>query len=49
MMQQNDFIILDGVNGGTMRQEVTYWATFLSTLVSSATLILTLGTYLKNK
>ncbi len=49
MMQQNDFIILDGVSGGTMRQEVTYWSTFFSTLVSSATLILTLGTYLKNK
>ncbi len=39
MLQQNDFIITDGVNSGTARSELTYWMSIASTLLSVASVI----------
>lgn len=39
MLQQNDFIITDGVNTGTARTELTYWMGIASTMLSAASLI----------
>lgn len=43
MLQQNDFIITDGVNSGTIRSELTYWTGIASTLLSAASLIVSLA------
>ena len=42
MLQQNDFIITDGVNAGTVRAELTYWMGIATTLISAASLITSL-------
>ena len=34
MLQQNDFIITDGMNSGVLRSEATYWSTWVSSLLS---------------
>lgn len=39
MLQQNDFIIMDGASTNTVRQELTYWTGLISTLTSMATLV----------
>ena len=39
MLQQNDFIIMDGASANTVRQELTYWTGLISTLTSMATLV----------
>ena len=39
MLQQNDFIITDGVNAGTVRGELTYWMGIATTLISAASLV----------
>lgn len=49
MLQQNDFIIMDGVNGGTVRQELTYWLGLVTTLMSTATLVATMALYFRMK
>lgn len=41
MLQQNDFIITEGVNGGTVRNEVSYWLGWVSTGISLISLITT--------
>ena len=45
MMHQNDFIITDGMNGGTVRQEFTYWMGIASTFLSAATLLTSIALY----
>ena len=47
MLQQNDFIITQSSNLGTVRSEVSYLLTWVSTSVSAATMILTLVLYFK--
>lgn len=42
MLQQNDFIITDGVNTGTARTELTYWLGVGATLMSAASLVTSL-------
>ncbi|MBR6048909.1 MAG: polysaccharide biosynthesis/export family protein [Bacteroidales bacterium] len=42
MLQQNDFIITDGTNVGTLRTEVSYWTGLVSTLLTAASLITTI-------
>jgi polysaccharide export outer membrane protein len=42
MLQQNDFIITDGTNVGTLRTEVSYWTGLASTLLTAASLITTI-------
>lgn len=39
MLQQNDFIITDGVNAGTARTELTYWMGVASAMLSAASLL----------
>lgn len=41
MLQQNDFIITQSVNGGNARSEVSYWLGWVSTSVSFVTMITT--------
>lgn len=48
MLQQNDFIITDGYNGGTLRNEISTWVGMLSTALSMATLVFTIMLY-RNK
>lgn len=45
MMHQNDFIITDGMNGGTVRNEFTFWTGMVSGLLSMATLITSIALY----
>ncbi len=45
MLQQNDFIITDGVNGGTVRSEFTFWVGISSTILSLASLVATIALY----
>ena len=45
MLQQNDFIITDGMNIGVVRAEVTYWTSLLTSAMSVATVVLSLMLY----
>ena len=45
MLHQNDFIITDGMNNGTLRQEVTFWTGMVSTLLSMASLLTSIALY----
>lgn len=45
MLHQNDFIITDGVNGGTMRNEITFWTGMVSTIISMASLLTSIALY----
>ena len=45
MLHQNDFIITDGVNGGTMRNEITFWTGMVSTILSMASLLTSIALY----
>lgn len=45
MMHQNDFIITDGMNNGTVRQEITFWTGMVSTILSMASLITSIALY----
>lgn len=45
MLQQNDFIIIDNINSGTLRNEFAYWSGWLSTLMSTASLVTTILLY----
>lgn len=49
MLQQNDFIIMESLTGGTLRQEVSYWVGLASTVMSAATFLLTLAVYRSSK
>lgn len=49
MLQQNDFIILESLTGGTLRQEASYWVSLASTVMSAATFLLTLAVYRSSK
>ena len=48
MLQQNDFIIADTYNNGVVRNEVSYWFSITSTLLSAASVIISLA-ILKSK
>ena len=43
MLQQNDFIIADTYNNGVVKNEVSYWLTILSTLMSATSIILSIA------
>ena len=45
MMQQNDFIITESMNGGVLRNEFTYWTGMVSTFLSLASLLTTFMLY----
>ena len=45
MLHQNDFTITDGVNGGTMRNEITFWTGMVSTILSMASLLTSIALY----
>ena len=45
MLHQNDFIITDGMNNGTLRQEVTFWTGMVSTILSMASLLTSIALY----
>ena len=45
MLQQNDFIITEGVNNQTIRSEVSYWLGWVSTGVSLVSLVTSLLIY----
>ena len=45
MLQQNDFIITDSYNAGTVRNEITTTLSLISTAASMASLILTVMLY----
>lgn len=49
MLQQNDFIITESVNGGNARSEISYWLGWISTGVSFVTMITTYLLYQNNK
>ena len=48
MLQQNDFIIADTYNNGIVRNEISYWLGMASTLMSAASLVISLA-ILKNQ
>lgn len=48
MLQQNDFIIADTYNNGVIRGEVSYWLGIASSLMSAASLVISLA-ILKNQ
>ena len=48
MLQQNDFIIADTYNNGIVRSEISYWLGMASTLMSAASLVISLA-ILKNQ
>ena len=48
MLQQNDFIIADTYNNGVVKNEVSYWLTILSTLMSATSIILSIAILKKN-
>ena len=45
MMHQNDFIITDGMNNGTVRGEFTFWTGMVSAMLSVASLITSIALY----
>ena len=45
MMHQNDFIITDGMNTGTLRNEYTFWMGLASGVLSMASLITSIALY----
>ena len=45
MLQQNDFIITDGMDAGVLREEIGYWTGLIATMLSAATLVTTLLIY----
>ena len=45
MLQQNDFIIAQTLNSGTMRNEIGYWTGIASTLLSLASLVTSIVLY----
>lgn len=45
MLQQNDFIITESMNGGVIRNEFSYWTGLASTFLSLASLLTTLLLY----
>ena len=45
MMHQNDFIITDGMNSGTVRSEFSFWTGMVSGLLSMASLITSIALY----
>lgn len=45
MLQQNDFIITDGMNAGTVRSEFSYWIGLASTALSFASLVTSIALY----
>ena len=45
MLHQNDFIITDGMNNGTLRQKVTFWTGMVSTILSMASLLTSIALY----
>lgn len=45
MLQQNDFIITETMNSGTVRSEFSYWTGILSMAMSAASLVATLLLY----
>ena len=49
MLQQNDFIVMDGVDAGTYRNELTFWLGLVSSITSMATLVATLALYRASK
>lgn len=48
MLQQNDFIIADTYNNGVVKNEMSYWLTVLSTLMSATSIILSLAILKRN-
>jgi polysaccharide export outer membrane protein len=45
MLHQNDFIITDGMNNGTVRQEFNYWTGLVSAMLSMASLLTSIALY----
>ena len=45
MLQQNDFIITESMNGGVLRTEFTYWVGLASTFLSVTSLLTTILLY----
>ena len=49
MLQQNDFIVMDGADAGTYRNELSFWLGLVSSITSMATLVATLALYRATK